>query len=130
MTTKDVINFRCSPEVSQLLDDLAAREGRSRSSALDAFLRQVLDRKRVAWPLEQLVTWINKDDEENPGGSNWGDYCRGSFHGAKWMLETILGKAAKDRALHDVRETLDTQIPHCGMRDRDGNRFGFDSDAG
>lgn len=129
MATKDVINFRCSTEVARLLDELAANDGRSRSGVLDALLRQVLDHKRVSFPIEQLVSWINKDDGEHPRGSNWGDYCRGSLHGAKWMLETILGKRAKDRALNDVRESLGTAIPHCGMRDRDGYRYGFDSDA-
>lgn len=82
----------------------------------------------MSWPLEELVSWIQKDDEVHPEGRNWGDYCRSSLHGAKWMLETILRKGAKELALQDVRAAPDAPIPHCGMRDRDGNRFGFDSD--
>jgi hypothetical protein len=130
MVTNNVINFRCSAKVTELLDEAAARDNRTRSNLIDTLLLRALDRKRISWPLEQLVSWIQKDDAEHPQGSNWGDYCRGSLHGAKWMLETILGKGAKERALQDVREALSAPIPHCGMRDREGNRFGFDSDAG
>jgi hypothetical protein len=45
------------------------------------------------------------------------------------MLETILGKHAKDRALNDVRKKLGEPIPHCAPRDKDGGQIGFDSDA-
>ena len=131
MVQNNVINFRCSPEVAKRLDELAGTENRSRSNVLDTLLKRVLDREAIAWPIEQLVSSIRRDEEEHPHAtdSKYGDYFRGSLHGAKWMLETILGKYAKDRALNDVRKKLGGPIPHCAPRDKDGSQIGFDSDA-
>jgi len=106
-----VVNFRCSPEVAHLLDELAQSEARSCSGALEALLRRVLDRKRAAWPLEQLVRWINKDDARILSAATGPTIAAGPYTGRKWMLETILGTAAKDRALQDVRQALGTPIP-------------------
>lgn len=129
-TKSDVINFRASAKALQLLDALAERENRSRSNLLDTLLIRVLDPERQAYVLEQLVAWIHKEDDAN-GPTGYGDYLRGSLHGAKWMLTSLLGEHAKDTALDLVRERLEKPIPHIGPYDREAKgRMGFDSDAG
>jgi predicted transcriptional regulator len=130
MVTNNVINFRCSPDVADRLDELATSENRSRSNVLDTLLKRVLNREAISWPIEQLVEQIRRDDETFPyaSQSKYGDFYRGQLHGAKWMLETILGRHMKDRILHDVRQKTGP-IPHSAPRNEDGSHIGFDSDA-
>ncbi len=49
-TNNNVINFRCSSKVAELLDEAAAKDNRSRSNLTDTLLLRVLDRKLVSYP--------------------------------------------------------------------------------
>jgi len=130
MATTDIINFRATPEVARWLQEVASDQNRSRSNLLNTLLSRVLNPDRQAQLLEQIVSWIHREDEEHCE-SDYGDYLRGSLHGAKWMLQTLLGDSAKDRALEIVRKRLGKPIPHIGIRAEDGRgRLGWDSDAG
>jgi hypothetical protein len=58
------------------------------------------------------------------------EYARGGFHAAKWMASALLGERTKDEILSEIGRATRRPIPHIVGIARDGNRYGWDSDAG
>jgi hypothetical protein len=58
------------------------------------------------------------------------EFARGGFHGAKWVVAALLGKREKDAILREIRRETGKPIPHIVGLAEDGNRYGWDSDAG
>jgi hypothetical protein len=58
------------------------------------------------------------------------NYTRGGLWAAKWMTSALLGENVKDESLREIRERTRKPIPHIVALAKDGNRYGFDSDAG
>jgi hypothetical protein len=58
------------------------------------------------------------------------EFARGGFRGAKWVVEALLGKHVKNELLREIRSETGKPIPHTVGLAQDGERYGFDSDAG
>lgn len=58
------------------------------------------------------------------------EYARGGFHGAKWVVSALLGDRVKDEILSEIRRETGRPIPHIVGLARDGQRYGWDLDAG
>lgn len=127
--TGAIINFRAPTELVERLDDLARREQRTRANAILTILRRVTDPSVPEKVLEFIITALN-DQLEKHGDTAYTEWQRGQLHAAKWMVHAILGEEAKDRALNAIRKKTGQPIPHVVPLFEDGNRYGFDSDAG
>jgi hypothetical protein len=78
--------------------------------------------------IEEIVKMLKAEEAANPD-SPQAEYARGGLWGAKWMLAALLGSGAKDDVLCTVRKRVGP-IPHIVGLAADGNRYGWDSDAG
>ena len=58
------------------------------------------------------------------------EYRRGQLHATKSLLSIFVGERTKDHLLRKVRKKTGLPIPHIVPLDLDGNRYGWDSDAG
>ncbi len=124
-----VINFRAPAELVERLDGLACLDGRTRANFIVMLLERATDPRRAQNVLEMIISSFY-DGVEKLGESSMTEWKRGQLHGAKWMLHAILGERAKERALNTVRKKLRKPIPHIIPVAPDGNRYGFDADAG
>lgn len=79
--------------------------------------------------LESIVKRLNEEEEQNPDSPQT-EHLRGQLLGMKDCLSIFCGTSVKDRVLDEVRKRTQLRIPHIVPLDRDGNRYGFDMDAG
>jgi len=82
-------------------------------------------RTYVVW----LVKTLNEEEARDPD-SPQAEYIRGELHATKWLLEVFCGRRVKFQLLEEIRNMTGLAIPHIVPLDRDGHRYGFDSDAG
>ena len=79
--------------------------------------------------LERLVKTLREEEARNPD-SPQAEYWRGELHAVKWMAALFLGEHGKAEILEEIRRRTKLPIPHIVPLAADGNRYGFDSDAG
>ena len=79
--------------------------------------------------LEWLVKNLHDEEQRDPN-SPQAEYFRGQLHDTKWLLGVFCGERVRDGVLTRVRQQTQLPMPHIVPLDRDGNRYGFDSDAG
>lgn len=126
----EVVSFRISPQLLARLDKLAKREFRSRGNIIMVQLnRSVTGIDVVTRRLECLVKALHEEEQRDPD-SPQAEYWRGALHDAKWLLGVFCGESVRDEVLMKVRQATQLPIPHVVRLDRDGNRYGLDSDAG
>jgi len=126
----EVVSFRISPQLLARLDKLAKSEMRSRGNMIMAQLnRSMAGIDIVTRRLEWLVSTLHEEEQRNPD-SPQAEYWRGALHDTKWLLRVFCGQQVGEEVLARVRQKTRLPMPHVVGLDHDGNRYGFDSDAG
>lgn len=126
----EVVSFRVPKDILEQFDNLAEIGRQTRASMIRAMMeRSVKAFTMMARYLEWQVK-IMADLEAKYPGSPQLEYRRGQLHAMKAMLSAFLGEQTKDFILRRVRENTGLPIPHIISLDVDGNRYGWDSDAG
>jgi hypothetical protein len=126
--TTEVVTFRVDRQLLRRIDDFADSEQRTRAGAISWLLSRVLGGHELS-VIEDVVRLLWDELEKN-GETEYAEFMRGHLYGAKSMLRALVGAAAKDRALFEVRQKVGKPIPHCVPRLPDGHRYGVDLDAG
>lgn len=96
-------------------------------------LRFIQMQKRQRAVAKQILSdEVRMLNEVQESGAREGvqEFARGGFHGAKWVVSALLGKQEKNAILNEIRRETGKPIPHIVGMAQDGNRYGFDSDAG
>jgi hypothetical protein len=83
----------------------------------------------VSQHLEWLVKNLHEEEGKNPD-SPQAEYLRGELHDTKWLLGVFCGEDVREEVLERVRRRTQLPMPHIVPLASDGNRYGFDSDAG
>ena len=83
----------------------------------------------VSQHLEWLVKNLHEEEQRKPDSPH-AEYFRGQLHDTKWLLGLFGGEQVRQEVLARVRRRTQLPMPHIVPLDRDGNRYGFDSDAG
>jgi hypothetical protein len=126
----EVISFRLDKGTLDRMDALAEQELRSRGNMVMVTLKRSTDAIVILQRhLEFLVEELHQESKRNPD-SPQAEYCRGELHATKWVAALFLGERAKDGLLDAVRKKTGLPIPHIVPLASDGNRYGFDIDAG
>jgi hypothetical protein len=126
----EVVSFRVSAQLLAKLDRLARNEMRSRGNMIMLQLtRSVAGIDVVTRRLESVVKILHEEEQRNPD-SPQAEYWRGALHDTKWLLGVFCGQQIREEVLVRVRERTQLPMPHVVSLDHDGNRYGFDSDAG
>ena len=126
----EVISFRLNKGTLDRMDALAERELRSRGNMVMVTLKRSTDAIVVLERhLELLVKELHEESKKNPDTPQ-AEYLRGELHATKWVAAIFLGERAKDGLLDAVRKKTGLPIPHIVPLASDGNRYGFDMDAG
>ena len=126
----EVISFRVSQETLHRLDQLAMEEMRTRGNLIMVLINRSLAAiESVTSHIEWLVKALHEEEKRNPD-SPQAEYLRGQLHSTKSLLALFCGEPVKARVLDEVRKSTKLAIPHIVPLAPDGNRYGFDSDAG
>ncbi len=126
----EVVSFRVPKDVLERFDRIAEVERRSRASMIRAMMEGA---DKVVTSSTRYLEWLVQtmaDLELKYPNSPQLEFRRGQLHATKAMLSSFLGERVKDMALDHVRKATGLPIPHIISLDIDGNRYGFDSDAG
>jgi predicted transcriptional regulator len=126
----EVISFRVPKDVLERFDRIAEMERRPRAGMIRAMMENSINAvtivtRNLEWQVKMMA-----DLEAKYPDSPQLEYRRGQLHAAKALLATFFGERTKDRILQTVREKTGLPIPHIVPLDPDGNRYGWDSDAG
>jgi predicted transcriptional regulator len=126
----EVISFRVPKDVLNKFDRVAEMERRPRASMIRALMENSVNAMAiVARNLEWQVKMMADLEAKHPDSPQL-EYRRGQLHATKALLAVFFGERTKDRTLQMVRERTGLPIPHVIALDQDGNRYGWDSDAG
>ncbi len=126
----ETVSFRIDPKTLGKIDRMAEAEMRTRGNQIMVTLnRHLLAIDCATEQIEWLVKRLHEGEAKDPN-SPQAEYARGMLHEAKSMLALFCGERVKDRVLDEVRRRTGLTIPHIVPLDPDGNRYGFDSDAG
>jgi predicted transcriptional regulator len=126
----EVISFRVPRDVLEKFDRLAEMERRPRAGMIRAMMENSINAITIVTRnLEWQVKTMAELEAKSPDSPQL-EYRRGQLHATKYLLATFFGERTKDLILQKVREQTGLPIPHIIPLDRDGNRHGFDSDAG
>jgi len=126
----EVVSFRISAQLLARLDKLAKKEMRTRGNMIMVLLnRSVSAIEVVSQHLEWLVKNLHEEEGKNPD-SPQAEYLRGELHDTKWLLGVFCGEDVREEVLERVRRRTQLPMPHIVPLASDGNRYGFDSDAG
>jgi hypothetical protein len=126
----EVVSFRISAQLLSRLDKLARKEMRTRGNMIMVQLHRslsVID--VVSQHLEWLVTNLHEEEGKNPD-SPQAEYFRGQLHDTKWLLRVFCGEHVTEEVIARIRRKTQLPMPHVVRLASDGNRYGFDSDAG
>ena len=126
----DVVSFRVPKDVLEQFDRIAEIERCSRASMIRAMMERA---DKMVTTTTRYLEWLVKTMEELEAkypNSPQLEFRRGQLHATKSMLSSFLGERLKDHTLNEVRRNTGLPIPHVISLDPDGNRYGFDSDAG
>ena len=126
----EVVSFRIGRNLLEQLDRMARKEMRTRGNLIMVLLDRSQKAKEVVGNhLEWLVKTLHEEEARNPD-SPQAEYWRGELHAVKWMAALFLGEHEKAAILERIRRRTNLPIPHIVPLAPDGNRYGFDSDAG
>jgi hypothetical protein len=126
----EVISFRVTKDVLKQFDRIAEMERRPRASMIRAMMENSINAITIVTRnLEWQVKFMAELEGKHPDSPQL-EYRRGQLHATKSLLATFFGERTKDRILQSVREKTGLPIPHIIPLDPDGNRYGWDSDAG
>jgi len=126
----EVVSFRVPKDILGQFDRVAEIGRHSRASMIRAMMeRSVKAVTMMTRYLEWQVKIMADLEAKYPDGPQL-EYRRGQLHAMKAMLSAFLGERTKDHILQKVRENTGLPIPHIVPLDPDGNRSGWDSDAG
>ena len=126
----EVVSFRISAELLAELDKLAKEEMRTRANTIMLLLyRSVSAIDVISQHLGWLVKNLHEEEGKNPD-SPQAEYLRGQLHDTKWLLGVFCGEHVREEVLARIRHRTRLPMPHIVPLSPDGNRYGFDSDAG
>jgi hypothetical protein len=126
----EVVSFRVPKDVLKQFDRIAEMERRPRASMIRAMMESSVNAVTIMTRNLEWQVKIMADLEAKYPDSPQLEYRRGQLHSTKALLSIFLGERTKDHLLQKVREKTGLPIPHIISLDRDGNRYGWDSDAG
>jgi hypothetical protein len=126
----EVVSFRVPKDVLEKFDRVAEMERRRRAGMIRALMENSVNAitivtRNLEWQVKMMA-----DLEARSPDSPQLEYRRGQLHATKYLLTTFFGERTKDLILQTVRERTGLPIPHIVPLDPDGNRYGWDSDAG
>jgi predicted transcriptional regulator len=126
----EVVSFRVPKDVLEKFDRIAEMERRPRAGMLRAIIENSINAvtivtRNLEWQVKMMA-----DLEQKYPDSPQLEYRRGQLHATKALLAVFFGERTKDQILQTVRKTTGLPIPHIVPLDPDGNRYGWDSDAG
>lgn len=124
------VSVRISDDVISKLDEIAETTGRTRSNLIAFALKKFVDRDRPYKVIESIINLLRSDEAERGDHPEVVEFSRGQLHGAKWMLSTLMGDHVTQGVLDEYRTRSGNRIPHVVGLAPDGNRYGFDIDAG
>jgi len=126
----EVVSFRIPKDILEKFDRIAEMEHRPRAAMIRAMMENSINAVTiVARNLEWQVNMMADLEAKYPNSPQL-EYRRGQLHATKALLATFFGERTKDDILQTVRENTGRPIPHIVPLDPDGNRYGWDSDAG
>jgi predicted transcriptional regulator len=126
----EVISFRVPKDVLEKFDRIAEMERRPRAAMIRTMLENSVNVITIVTRnLEWQVKTMAELEEQYPNSPQL-EYRRGQLHATKALLATFFGERIKDLILEKVRKATGLPIPHIVPLSPDGNRYGFDSDAG
>lgn len=125
----ETVAVRLPESVIECVDALARESARTRSNYLARLIRRSTDGRILTSIFENIIDAIRREEKAS-GDKFYEEFSRGQLHAAKWVVSALLGESRKDQILHEIRQRSGKGIPHIVGRDTEGNRYGFDSDAG
>ena len=127
-TLSEVVSVRIDKPLLEHIEELATKDMRTRANQILVLLnRSVSAIDVVSRHLEYVVKTLHEEEGRNP---LLAEYWRGELHAVKWLLALFCGERVKGEVLDHIRERTKLPIPHIVPLAEDGNRYGFDSDAG
>jgi predicted transcriptional regulator len=126
----EVVSFRVPKDILEQFDRIAEMERRPRASMIRAMMESSVNAVTTVTRILEWQVRIMADLEAKYPDSPQLEYRRGQLHATKSLLSTFLGERTKDHILQKVRKKTGLPIPHIVALDLDGNRYGWDSDAG
>jgi predicted transcriptional regulator len=126
----EVVSFRVPKDVLEQFDRVAEMERRPRASMIRSMMESSVNAVTMMTRNLEWQVKIMADLEEKYPDSPQLEYRRGQLHATKALLSTFLGERTKNHILQKVRRKTGLPIPHIIPLDSDGNRYGWDSDAG
>ena len=123
-----VISFRAPQTLVDDLDEIARGDQRTRANFIVNELTKAISLEPAINTIEGILPRLVELDEKNPD-SIQAEYYRGLMAGARWMLSAFYGKRAIRWVNQQVRQRTQLPIPHVVPLDKDGNRYGFDTES-
>ena len=123
-----VVSFRAPRALVSELEKIASGDQRTRANFIVRTLSQAVTLEPAISTIEQLLPRLVELDQKSPDSIET-EYCRGMMNGARWMLSAFFGKRAMRWVNQQVRQRTKLPMPHIVPLARDGNRYGFDSEA-
>lgn len=129
---KQVVAFRIGKGLLKKLDGLANAEQRARGNQLEVSLMKMISTLgSLEKMVDHLVRVMNAAEKQGQGpGSPELEYYRGQLQATKMAYGMIAGERERQEMLDRVRKATGSPIPHIVPMAPDGNRYGFDTDAG
>ncbi len=123
-----VVSFRAPRDLVNQLDKFALGDQRTRANFIVRTLTQAVTLEPAIQVIEQILPMLVEEDKRD-SGSIQTEYNRGLMMGARWVIEAFFGKRAIRWVNQRVRTRTGLPMPHAIALARDGNRYGFDSEA-
>jgi hypothetical protein len=123
-----VVSFRVPRSLAVELEEIAKRDDRSRANFITRTLTHAVSLEPAIQTIAEIVPRLLEEHEKDPNSIQC-EYWRGMRRGASAMLDAFFGRRALRWVNQKVREKTNLPIAHAIQMDRDGNRYGFDSEA-
>ena len=123
-----VVSFRAPRSLVEQLEEIAKGDQRTRANFIVRILSQAVSLEPAIQTIEHILPRLVEEHRRDPD-SPQAEFQRGLLSGARWMLESFFGKRAVRWVDQQARSRTNLPIPHVVPLDRDGNRYGFDSEA-
>jgi predicted transcriptional regulator len=122
-----VVSFRAPRELVNQLDKIALGDQRTRANFIVRTLTQAVALEPAVHVIEQIQRMLVEEDEKDPDSIQT-EFNRGLMSGARWVIAAFFGKRAIRSVSQKVRKRTGLPMPHAIALNRDGNRYGFDSE--
>lgn len=123
-----VVSFRAPQKLVELLDEIAQGDQRTRANFIVRTLTQAASLEPGIDVIERILPRLLEEHDRDPD-SVQAESSRGEMRGARAMIAAFFGKRAIRWVNQQVRQKTKLPIPHVVPLDRDGNRYGIDSEA-